>query len=228
MTLRKLVCLVVLAAMMLGGAARVSAADFSGGTFTCLDYTNGLGENSAGRMSSNLARLWMYGFLAGYYKTQGKLEMSTDDAADMQALDSTFVATCSTYPTNSIFAVVAKAIAVQPHKMPNAIARDFTPTTYTCGQHLDGKNGAAAAANKADLAEFWAFGFVQGYKNVNFPDFEIGAEFRPAITKSLLNACADRRDQLIMDVAAQVADKVKIDPKVPKEKPVGRGSKGKR
>ena len=208
--LRKLVCLAALAAVMWGGTAR--AADFSGGTFTCLDYTNGLGENSAGRMSSNLARLWMYGFLTGYYKAKGTLEMSTDDAADAQALDAVIIQACKVYPTNSIFVVLSKGIAADPRKMPNAVARDFTPTSYTCGQHLDGKNGAAAAANKADLAEFWAFGFVQGYKNVSVPDFEIGAEFRVPITNSLLKGCASERDELLMGLAGRVADRVKINP----------------
>jgi hypothetical protein len=219
MALRKLLCLVFLAAVMCGAAARASAADFSGGTFTCLDYTSGLGENSTGRMQSNLARLWMYGFLGGYYKAKDELEMSSEDAADTKTLDSAIMQTCNVYPSNSIFVALAKGIAPEHRKMPNAIARDFTPMTYTCGQHLDGKNGAAAAANKADLAEFWAFGFVQGYKNVSAPDFEIGAEFRPAITKSLLNACAARREELLMDVARMVADKVKIDPTVRKELP---------
>jgi len=212
MSLLKLFCLAAVA--VIAGVSQASAQQFSGAGFGCFEYLNGQGENSAGRMQSNLARLWIYGYLAGHYKAQGKLEIGdpADAAADAAALDALIVETCKEYPQNSILAVTSKSLALEPRKMPSLVTRDFTPATYTCGQHLDGKNGAAAAANKADLAEFWAFGFIQGYKNVSVPDVEIGPEFRVPVINSMLKACAADRDELVMELAGRVSERVKIAP----------------
>lgn len=186
---------------------------FSGGLFTCLQYINGLGENSAGRMQSNLAHIWVQGYLAGYYKAQSKLDFGAD-AAEVKTLDDLLAAQCQALPQDSILTVSLHRLAVEPHKLAAVVANDFSPSSYTCGQHLDAKNGAAAAANKADLAELWAFAFIQGFKNVSQPDMEINPENKPTLIGVVLSdrACGKNRDKLFMDYAAQVAEKVKLAP----------------
>ena len=208
--LRKLAGLAASIVVMMYVSTGAMAADF-GGTFTCLQYTNGLGDNSTGRMQSNLGRLWIHGYLAGLYKGQGNLEWSADPA-DAKAFDDLIALDCSASPQATILIMALKGIGVAPHKLPAVATGDFSPLTYTCGQHLDAKNGAAAAANKADLAEMWAFAFIQGFKNASQPDMQIGAENKPALIKAILGdkVCGANRDKPLMTYVAMVAEKVKL------------------
>jgi hypothetical protein len=98
----------------------------------------------------------------------------------------------------------------EPRKLPKNVTTDFAPSTYTCGQHVDAKSGAAADANRADLAENWAFAFIQGAKNVATPNMEIRAENKPQLIAVMNKACGNARDTLYGDLAALVAEKVKI------------------
>ncbi|MSO73361.1 MAG: hypothetical protein EXQ84_07130 [Rhodospirillaceae bacterium] len=212
---RKLACLVAgigiaaVAAMTLVAGAQAADGEFDGGSFTCLSYTNGLGDSSAGKMQSNLAHLWVFGYLAGYYRGQGKLEMS-DDPADTKAVDDLLAQKCREVPQASILAVSQQSIAVEARKLPKVVTREFSPATYTCGQHLDAMAGAAAAVNGADLAELWAFAFIQGFKNVGLPDMAINPENRGPLVGAMNKVCANNRDKLYLDYAALVAEKVKI------------------
>ncbi len=207
---RNFACLIAgVGAMLLVSVAHAANGEFSGGTFTCLEYTNGLGESSAGKMQTSLAHLWVLGYLAGYYKGKGTLELS-DDAADGKAFDDLLAQKCGESPQGSILAVSLQAIAAEPHKLPKVAAGDFSPATYTCGQHLDAKGGAASAANGADLAELWAFAFIQGFKNVALPDMAINPENKPPLIGAMNKVCGGNRDKLYMDYAALVAERVKI------------------
>jgi hypothetical protein len=208
---RNLFCLAFLAAALTAGVgARAGEGGFSGGTFTCLQYVNGLGDNSAGRVQSAIAHLWIQGYLSGYYKGKGTLEF-TDDPAEPQALGDEMVRRCQTLPQNSILAVTLQTVASQPRKMPKLAHAEFSPSTYTCGQHLEAKGGPAAKANAADLAEMWAFAFIQGYKNVALPDMEIKPEFRDVLINAVNKVCANNKDKFYADYAALVADRVKIE-----------------
>ena len=210
--LHRLVCLaVLLGAMFVTVTAHAAGAAFSGGTFSCLDFTNGLGDNSAGKMQSSIARIWVQGYITGYYKDQDMLTFS-DAPADAQAIDDLLVSKCRELPQASILTIALKAIAAEPHKVPTVASGDFKPATYTCGQHLEAKGGPASKAIGADLAELWAFAFIQGYKNVVQPDVEIKPEFRDPLINALMKACAGSKDALFLDYAALVAQKVKIAP----------------
>ncbi len=212
MMLRKLAGLTLgVFALILVFGTDARSADFSGTSFTCLQYTNGLGDQSTGRMQSNLARLWIHGYLAGYYKGQGKLEWSADPA-DAKVFDDLIALYCSSSPQSTILNMALLGIAKAPHKLPEVAFGDYAPSTYTCGQHLDAKNGTAAAANKADLAEMWAFAFIQGFKNVSQPDTQIGLENKSTVINVILGnkVCGANRDKPMMDYAAMVAEKVKM------------------
>ncbi len=188
-----------------------SSFEFTGATFSCLQYTNGLGDNSIGKMQSTLAHLWVEGYLAGYYRGQGNLEFS-DDPAARQAIDERLATLCATVPQTSMLAVALKGIAIAPHKLPVTVVTEFSPSTYTCGQHLDAKNGAAAAANRADLVEMWAFAFIQGFKNVKQPEMMIDLENKPTLINLILSDryCGGSRDKLLMDITALLAERVKM------------------
>lgn len=187
------------------------AGAFSAGKFSCLQYTNGLGENSSGRLQSELAHLWMLGYLAGNYKAKGTLEF-TDDAAEAEKVTDLMLQRCRDFPAGSILAVSMQSLAADPHKLPKMATPDFSPATYTCDQHVEAKNGPANAANKADLAELWAYAFIQGYKNVAQPDLEIPLDAMPQLTGAVTRSCGNNRGLLFMNLVAAVADKVKLNP----------------
>ena len=215
--LRKLSCLAAgIGALMFvtpmivtGAHAADGGGEFSGASFTCLQYTNGLGDNASGKMQTSLAQLWMLGYLAGYYKGQGKLEMS-DNANDVTKLTNLMASRCKEFPQGSILGVSMQSLASEPHKIPKTTGTEFSPGTYTCGQHVDAKAGAAADANKADLGEMWAFAFIQGFKNVAAPNMAIGLENKPQLLGVINKACGSNRDTLYMDLTALVAEKVKL------------------
>jgi hypothetical protein len=211
-SLRKLACFAAgVGALMAVTAAKAAdtRAEFTGGAFTCLEFSNGLGDNASGRLQSTLARLWIMGYLAGYYRTQGKLEM-TEDAAEIDKLDRLIVQKCRDVPQASIFAMTEQTLANESHKLPKSVMGDFVPTAYTCGQHIDAKNGIATDANRADLAEMWAFAFIQGAKNVATPKTEIKVENKGQLMAVMNKACGSSRETLYQDLAALVAEKVKI------------------
>src|SRR5688572_23145481 len=109
----------VVASLALMSAAPSFAADggeFNGSSFTCLEFTNGLGENASGKMQSTLARLWFTGYLAGYYKAQGTLELSAEPA-DSEALDNILLQTCRTYPQSNLLAVAVSDLIKMPRKV---------------------------------------------------------------------------------------------------------------
>lgn len=206
---RKLTCLVAGVGALMAVASAQAADEFTGGSFTCLQFSNGLGDNASTKMQTDLARQWILGYLAGYYKVQGKLEY-TEDAGDIGKLDTLMVSKCKEFPQATIFAMAAQMIANEPRKLPKSVSGDFAPATYTCSQHVDAKNGAAADANRADLAENWAFAFIQGAKNVGTPNMEIRAENKPQLIAVMNKACGGARDTLYGDLAALVAEKVKL------------------
>lgn len=208
--IRKLVCLAAAGVLMLmSPGAKAAESVFSSDTFLCLTFVNGLGGNSAGRMQSTIARLWILGYLAGYYKGKDTLEFSADPA-DAATMDALMVQKCKEAPGGSILNVALSTIANEPHKLPELVLGDFKPGTYTCGQHVDAKNGPASKANAADLAEMWAFAFIQGVKNVTQPDVAIQPEFRVPLANSLNKACEGSRDKLFLDMAVLVAGRTKI------------------
>ena len=210
----------IAAALLLTGAFSVGAqaadkggkggnGEFDGSSFSCLNYTNGLGDNASGKPQSMLARVWMEGYLGGYLKAQNKFDLS-DQKADEDKLVGLMLQKCREYPASSILAVSQQAIAKESIKLPAVALGDFSPATYTCGQHTEAKNGGAASANKADIAELWAIAFIQGFKNVEQKDMVIPMENKPVLTGAIANNCVKNADMKYMDLTALVAEKVKL------------------
>jgi len=186
-----------------------AAGEFDGSTFKCLDYTNGLGDNASSKMQSVLAHLWMQGYLAGYAKGKGTFELS-DKKADEERVASLLLQRCRDFPGSSILAVALQAVAQDVNKVPTKTIADFSLSTYTCGQQLDARSSGAGDANKADLAELWAYAFIQGYKYVAAPDMVIAVENKPVLVGAIARGCAKNREMTYLDMTAAVADKVKL------------------
>ncbi len=187
---------------------RTDNPEFDASKFTCLNYTSGLAPNSTSRAATIMARIWLFGFLDGYYKTSEKLERS-DDPADIQKLDDAIVVGCKSNPGASVYAVAAQGITAETYKLPTIISGDLT-IAYTCGQHLEAKDSAAV---KADLAELWAFGMVEGIKAVSNPGLRIPIESKGTILDAVNRSCgnANNKDKAYRDMAGAVADKVKMN-----------------
>lgn len=196
-------------ALGLAGTAQAQQGEFDGSAFTCLQYTNGQGENSSGKAQAGLAKIWITGYLSGYYKAKGNLEI-VDDAEAGTKLQSSILSKCREYPQTSILTVSMQAIGSDARKLPAMAATDFNPQSYTCGNHVDAKGGSAADGMKADLAELWAFAFIQGFKNVVQPNMVIPMENKPMLTGAIASNCAKNRDTTYFDLTALVADKVKL------------------
>lgn len=190
--------------------ASSASGEFTPSKVTCLEYTNGLGENSSNRMQSEISRIWMLGYLAGYYKAGNNLQF-TEDAVEAAKIGDLMLQRCRDSPQASILVVAMKALASEPHQLPTAVAADFAPGKFTCGEYVEAKTGAANAAAKADLAELWGFGFIQGYKNVAQQDMEIPINVKPQLLGAVQRSCGNNKATLFMDLVALVADKVKLN-----------------
>ena len=209
MFLKSIVIGCAVMAVGLSTAAVAQKGEFDGSAFTCLQYTNGQGENSSGKAQAGLAKIWMTGYLAGYYKAKGNLEIVDDKAAD-EKLASSILSKCREYPQTSILTVSMQALGSDARKIPAMVTADFNPQSYTCGNHVDAKGGSAAEGMKADLAELWAFAFIQGFKNVAQPDMVIPMENKPVLTGAITKNCEKNRETPYFDLTALVADKVKL------------------
>ena len=210
--IRNATCVTFAMYMLVTGAQIANAqnqGEFDAASFTCLEYTNGLGVNASGKVRSQLGHLWILGYLSGFFNASGNFEMS-DEADAGDRISNLLLQTCREFPQSSLLSVSIASLTADTHKVPSAPTMEFTPAGYTCGAHVDAKVGGAAGANKADLAGLWAFAFIQGYKNVSAPDMEIPIENKNALTSAIDKNCAKNRDMAFMDLTVLVAKVVKL------------------
>ncbi len=205
----KTVAAAVAGLAMLAAPAVAADVEFTGSKFTCLEYTNGLGENASGKLQSVIARVWMHGYLSGFYKASQKLNLS-DEAAAAEAFDNTLLQTCREYAGNDLLGVSLQVLAKADRQLPAKAGADFSPVGYTCEQHTKAKQGAAADANRADIAELWAFAFIQGFKNLNQPELEVPVDSKAQLVGAINNVCLKNAGLQYMDIAALVSEKVKL------------------
>jgi len=209
MRLLKTLAAVVAGLAMLAAPATAADVEFTGSKFTCLEYTNGLGENASGKLQSVIARVWIHGYLAGFYKASQKLTL-VDDAAAGEALDNNLLQTCREWAARDLLGVSLEILAKVDRQMPAKAGADFSPVGYTCEQHTKAKSGAAADANRADIAELWAFAFIQGYKNLTQPELEVPVDSKTQLVGAINNVCVKNAGLPYMDIAALVSEKVKL------------------
>ncbi len=196
------------AAMALGVAsAHAQGAEFDGTNFSCLQYTSANADNSSTKAQSGLAKLWVAGYLSGYYKAQGKLDV-TGDAASGDKLNSDLASKCKEFPSATIWALSAK-LSESERKLP-VKQETLDVGTYTCAMHADAKAGSAADMMKSELADLWAFAFIQGFKNFTDKEMVINMENKPMLTGAVTRNCGKMRDKTFLDLTAMVAQAVKL------------------
>ncbi len=200
----------VAATMLLGAAsANAQGAEFDGTSFTCLQYTSSLAENSSTKAQAGLAKLWVMGYLAGHSKAANKIQV-VEDAKAGDAIYATLAAKCKEFPAFTVWAVARDALANEPRKIPKMASESLDLNTYTCAAHADSKSGSAAEMMKSDLADLWAFAFIQGFKNFTDKDMVINMENRPMLTGAVSRNCTKMRDKTFLELTGMVAQAVKL------------------
>ena len=206
----KLITGLALAATVALGATSAFAqgTEFDGTGFTCLQYTSSQAENSSTKAQSGLARMWVMGYLAGYYKAKGNLQI-VDDAKAGEDIAKMLASKCKEAPQVSIWAV-SGFLAGDARKVPTTASESLNLNTYTCGAHVDAKAGSSAEMMKSDLADLWSFAFIQGYKNFTNKDMVITIDNKPVLTGAVTKNCGKNRDKTFLDLTAMVAQAVKL------------------
>lgn len=188
-------------------AAQAQTGDFNPADMRCLDFVNGQGDSATNKGRADLARLWIMGYAAGH--STGKERLSWVD--DMEAEDrivSAVLSKCRENPEVSLLTVAEFVSSDRKRDLPITLSNEFNPQTYMCGEHADGREGSAADVLKADLADVWAFAFVQGYVNTVDPELLIPIENKPAITNAIASNCAKNREFSYFDLTSAVAPMV--------------------
>jgi len=182
-----------------GEEAAATAREFSGVEFRC----GALREGSGAAHQSALARLWAHGYLAGHAKAGKALTLSEDGAALPNALRDA----CAAKPESFLFNIAGETMSKSPPVLSSSTAA-FAPGAYTCGDYAAARAGADTA--QANFADLWAFAFIQGFKNAAQPGMEIPFSSRAQLIGALSGNCAKNPDIKYLDLAALVAEKVKL------------------
>ena len=208
--LKKVLSGVAMAAAMTLAAtsARAQGAEFDGTNFTCLQYTSSMADNSSTKAQGGLAKMWVMGYLAGYYKAAGKLDV-VEDAKAGDSIASALASKCKEAPQGTIWAV-AGFLAGDTRKVPKMASESMDLNAYTCAAHTAAKAGSAADNMKADLADLWAFAFIQGYKNFTDKEMVINMENKPVLTGAVTRNCAKMADKTFLELTGMVAQAVKL------------------
>jgi|GEM_PF-2118003 len=194
-------------ALGLSFSAQAQSGDFDPANMRCLDYVNGQGDGATNKGRADLARIWIMGYMAGNYTGRDKLKWSDDSKAEGKVV-SAILSKCRENPEVTLLTVSEFVASDRGRDLPSTLSNDFNPQTYMCGDHADGLQGTASEVLKADLAEIWAFAFVQGFVNTEDPDLMIPVENKPAITGAVASNCAKNREFSFYDLTAAVAPMV--------------------
>ena len=184
-----------------GPAAAATARNFSPSEFRCRALSSGPGIP----FQSALARLWTHGYMAGFYRAQNKLTFAGDGSNG--ALNDALAETCKLRPQAFLLSVATLELAKTARALPADTAA-FSPASYACKDLVAARAGADPA--QADFADLWGFAFIQGFKNVGQPDMELPFAARQTLVGALGAACAKNPDVGFADLAALVAEKVKV------------------
>jgi len=189
------------------GAAQAQDGDFDPANMRCLDFVNGQGDSATSKSRADVARLWIMGYLTGNFSGREKLELVDDEDAENNAIRA-ILSKCRENPEVTLLTVSEFVASDRGRDIPNTLSNEFNPNTYMCGDYADGRQGSASEVLKADLADVWAFAFVQGFVNTKDPDLMIPVENKPAITGAIASNCAKNRDFSYFSLTSAVAPMV--------------------
>ena len=146
--------------------------------------------------------------MAGYYKAANTLQV-VDDAKAGEAIASALAAKCKEAPQVSVWAV-AKFLAETPRKVPKMATETMDLNAYTCAGHTAAKSGSASEMMRSDVADLWAFSFIQGFKNFTDKDMVITMDNKPVLTGAVSRNCAKMADKTFLELTGMVAQAVKL------------------
>ena len=198
------------AAVALGlglGAAQAQTGDFNPANMRCLDFVNGQGDSATNKGKADLSRIWIMGYMTGNYTGREKLEMVDDVDAEDKAIRA-ILSKCRENPEVTLLTVSEFVSSDHKRDIPNTLSNEFNPNTYMCGDYSNGRQGSAADVLKADLADVWAFAFVQGFVNTKDPDLLIPVENKSAITGAIASNCAKNPEVSYFALTTAVAPMV--------------------
>lgn len=188
--------------------AGATARTFSAAEFKCAGLIAGKGVTT----QSALAELWTHGYLAGRFQAGNALSFGGDGDG---GLASALAETCAQYPLAFLLTAASQELARTPRPLPVSTPA-FPLATYTCKDFTDARKAANKDTTKdttkdqADLIGLWAFGFIQGYKNVSQPEMEIPYDTRPRLLDAMAGVCAKSPALGFVDLTSAVAAKVRI------------------
>lgn len=175
----------------------------------CLDFVNGQGNNSMNKPKAELAKLWIVGYFSGFY--QGKETLKWSDTSNAEGkLVSSILSKCRENPESTLGAVAEFVASARKRSIPNTLSNEFSPKTYTCGDHVIAMQGSAGQKLKAEMADLWAFAFVEGYQNSIDPDVVIPVENKPAIIGAINSNCSKNETYAYFDLVSAIAKMVKF------------------
>ncbi len=181
---------------------------FDAAGMSCSEFISARRTGSPSHAQYEHGRLWVLGYLAGYYTASGELEL-TNDVAAAESVHNLLLQMCQGFPESSLQSVSMLTLATETFKLPAEPSTGFRPESYTCGQHIEIKD--AGQTGIAEARELWAFAFIQGYKNVEQPYAVIPSDSMPALTSIIVNNCRNDREVLFMDYAEGVAKAVRVE-----------------
>ena len=174
----------------------------------CLDFVNGQGDNSINKAKAELAKLWIVGYFSGFY--QGKDSVKWDDSSKTEGkLISAVLSKCRENPEATLGAVSEFVASSRKRSIPTLLSNEFRPRDYSCGAHVNALSGPAGDQLKAEMADLWAFAFIQGFQNTIDPDLIIPIENKAAITGAINGNCQKNQQYTYFDLVSAVAKMVK-------------------
>lgn len=183
--------------------------EFNAASFTCFEYTSASGENATNRAQGLIARVSIEGNIAGLNQARQNLTLGAEPS-DRDAMAAKIAQTCTDRPTASILSIGITDKGEDALAIPVTIVPGFALDSYTCAQHARDRKGSAGDAVKADIADLWAFSFIQGFKLASNAELIIPVQNKPVLVGAVAKACAAQPSSRFLDVTAQVAEKVKI------------------
>ena len=184
-------------------AVHAQPANFDGASFTCAEYVAAQDVKVPERSRAELANIWMHGYLAGLYTAAEVFQLS-DAPTDADALTGALLASCRELSNASLMAVGLSKLASSRFKIPRRVTNDVSLDEYTCADHLGAK------AERAELAELWAFAFIQGFKNARQPELLIPVENRAQLGAAVRKNCEKNRETKYLELVRRVAEAVKL------------------
>jgi len=195
---------IVFLAAVAGQDARAQTS-FDASRTSCGEVVDARAGSGAGRAAFDNGRLWVMGYLAGYYEANDSLQMTDSGGA---AVEQSLIRNCRGFTDTSLMKVSMLVLSTEVNPLPTSPRQGFMPGTYSCADYTRARDGGDRAL--AAAADLWAFAFIQGYKNAGDPYLVINVQNMDALVGAVSQNCRTNPDMLLMDLTTDVAEAVRL------------------